>query len=70
MMVDPTNREEAAASTRVIIAMDATRQKVAHVDIDGALDAHQLRDAMGLGLAACGAVEPQLRNAVVQGRQV
>jgi exosome complex RNA-binding protein Rrp42 (RNase PH superfamily) len=70
MMVDPTHAEEATASARVIIAMDVQRQKVAHVDIDGALDARQLRDAMGLGLSACAACEPELRQAIVQSRLV
>ena len=69
MMVDPTRTEEAAASARVIMAMDATRQRVAHVDIDGALDAGQLRDAMGLALSACAACEPELKRVAVQSRQ-
>lgn len=69
MMVDPTQTEEAAASARMIMAMDARRQKVAHVDIDGALDASQLRDAMGLALAACGTCEPELKRAALQSRQ-
>ena len=68
-MVDPTQTEEAAASARVIMAMDAARQKVAHVDIDGALDAGQLRDAMGLALAACAACEPELKRAAAESRR-
>lgn len=69
MMVDPTQAEEAAAHTRVIMAMDASRQKVAHVDIDGTVDTNQLRDAMGLGLGACAACEPELKQAVLNSRQ-
>lgn len=53
LLVDPTAAEEAAADRHALVAMDASRQLVAHMAVGGVFTAAELKDVLGLALAAC-----------------
>eukprot|EP00892_Ulva_mutabilis_P011874 jgi/Ulvmu1/9059/UM005_0152.1 len=53
LLVDPTAAEEAVAERSALVAMDASRQLIAHMSVGGVFSAAELKDVLGLALSAC-----------------
>ena len=54
MLVDPTAAEQARAERSVLVAMDASKRRVAHMAVGGLFGAAELRDALELAEDSCG----------------
>lgn len=53
MLIDPTAAEQARAERSVLVAMDASKRRVAHMAVGGLFGAAELRDAFDLAEESC-----------------
>ena len=63
VLVDPTAAEQARAERSVLVAMDASKRRIAHVAIGGNFGAAELRDALELAEQSCEFYEAKLAAA-------
>lgn len=69
LFVDPTAAEEAAAERQALVAMDASRQLIAHMSVGGVFSAAELKDVLGLALSACAFYDEELKGTLRAGME-